>query len=498
MTQASRKLVAILFTDVVGYTTIVGADEGAGVAARDKHRRLVQTLVAQFHGTFVEETGDESLSTFPSSVDAVSCALALQGVLENDPELSIRIGIHIGDVLERDGRLIGDAVNLAARLRPLAEPGGVCVSERVYEDVRSHPEIHAGFLGEHELKNVDRPVRVYAVSRVRKGKAARRPGRRRVRSRVLGVVGGVVLLALVGYLARDAILFQLIRYRVFTPWPAYEQTIAFTTSRDGVRIAWSSAGTGPPVVIALGWATHLEQGGFSPGSNPYTPPLVDEHRVVTYDGRGFGLSDHGVADMSLDARVEDLEAVIAAAGLERFGLFAISAGGPTAIRYAAENPERITRLAFYGSFARMGGVPGLLERWRSVVPVIRLGWGQDNPAFRQMFTSQFMPDGNEAMWVMMNEAFRISASPTDAANFISTLVEFDVTSLAPRIRAPTLVVHARGDVIVPFEQGREIAALIPGARIHVLETNNHAFSPVEPANQDFAAVIRAFFAEELP
>jgi class 3 adenylate cyclase/pimeloyl-ACP methyl ester carboxylesterase len=498
VTQASRKLVAILFTDVVGYTTIVGTDEAAGVAARDKHRRLVQTLVAQFHGTFVEETGDESLSTFPSSVDAVSCALALQGVLENDPELSIRIGIHIGDVLERDGRLIGDAVNLAARLRPLAEPGGVCVSERVFEDVRNHPEIETTFVGEHELKNVERPVRVYAVSRVRKGKAARRPGRRRVRARALGAVAGVFLLAGVGYLARDAILGLLIRYRVFTPWPSYEQTIAFTTSRDGTRIAWSSAGTGPPVLIVLGWATHLERGHFSPGFNPYAPPLLGEHRVITYDGRGFGLSDRGVADMSLEARVADLEAVVAAAGLERFGLLGISAGGPASIRYAAEHPERVTRLAFFGSFARMSGVPGLEERWRSVVPVVRLGWGQENPAFRQMFTSQFMPDGSEAIWAGMNETFRQSASAEDAANFISTMIDFDVTPFASRIRAPTLVVHARGDVIVPFEQGREIAALIPGARIHVLETNNHAFGPFEPANEDFAAVIRAFFAEDLP
>ena len=169
MPTETRKLAAILFSDIVGYTSLVAEDEARGAEVRDKHRRLLQTLVEQFHGDWIEETGDEVLAIFSSSLDAVHCALAIQATLVDDSDLKVRIGIHIGDVLERDGKLIGDAVNVAARIRPVAEPGGVCVSVRVYEDVRSHPEISATLVGEREFKNVDRPVRVYAVTRSERG-----------------------------------------------------------------------------------------------------------------------------------------------------------------------------------------------------------------------------------------------------------------------------------------------------------------------------------------
>ena len=151
MTTSARRLAAILFTDIVGYTILVSRDERNAAEVRARHRHLVQSLVAQFKGEWIEETGDETMSAFPSSVEAVHCALAIQAALADDPDLKVRIGIHIGDVLEQDGKLIGDGVNLAARIRPLAEPGGICVSERVWEDVRNRPEVGATFLGVQKL-----------------------------------------------------------------------------------------------------------------------------------------------------------------------------------------------------------------------------------------------------------------------------------------------------------------------------------------------------------
>ena len=146
--DAERRLLAIMFTDVVGYTALTERDEAGAVRVRDAHRELVRTLVKQFDGEVVDATGDESLSIFPSALQAVDCALALQGALRSHPNLRVRVGIHLGDVLRRDGEVIGEGVNVAARVRPLAEPGGICISEPVYQMVRSRAQVRARALGD--------------------------------------------------------------------------------------------------------------------------------------------------------------------------------------------------------------------------------------------------------------------------------------------------------------------------------------------------------------
>lgn len=501
MATSARKLAAILFTDIVGYTSLVSKDERRAAEVRARHRHLVQTLVAQFKGEWIEETGDETMSAFPSSVEAVHCALAIQAALADDSDLKVRIGIHIGDVLEQDGKLIGDGVNLAARIRPLAQPGGICVSERVWEDVRNRPEVQGAFLGDQRLKNVDHLLRVWAVS------APTASGRRAFRRRSLpgawkkaAIAASVlVVLATVALLVppvRNGILMVLFREGLFSVLPKYDQKIAFTTASDGVRIAYATTGDGPPVVVVLGWFSHIERGGQSPGRNPFVTGLLGKHRLVIYDGRGTGLSDHHIKDYSLDAKVRDLEAVIEAAGLKRFGLFGISAGGPTAIAYTVRHPERVTRLAFYGSFPRLD--PRQVDQWKAMIGLARVGWGQDNPAFRQVFTSLFIPDGDSFSYSVFNEFQRISTGPDDAVGFMTSMLETDVRALAPRVRVPTLVVHLRGDAIVPFELGREIASLIPGAALVTIEGRNHAFGPLEPAYKQVNQAIGEFFDQDLP
>jgi pimeloyl-ACP methyl ester carboxylesterase len=319
----------------------------------------------------------------------------------------------------------------------------------------------------------------------------------------VALAGGGLLLALgAAYLfwagGVEDLLMAAIRRGLLRPGDVYEQEIAFTTSSDGVRIAWSSAGTGEaPVVMVLGWFTHLERGANSPGFNPWTPPLLPKHRVVQYDGRGSGLSDRGVSDYSLEAKLRDLEAVVAAAGLDRFGLYAISAGGSTAIAYAARHPERVTRLAFFGSFAAMDETPENLQRWRSLPPLVRASWGDDNPAYRQLFTSLFMPEADELRVRTFNEFQRISASPNDAAAFIEAMITIDAREMAPRVQAPTLVVHVRGDQAVPFSLGREIASLVPDARLVGLEGSNHMVMPEDPGWSELRDVMATFFEADL-
>ncbi len=159
-----RRLAAILFTDVVGYTALMGRDEAAGRRVRARHEALVREQVTRYRGQWIEERGDESLSVFPSALQAVNCALAIQAELMGDAELQLRIGIHLGDVTVEDGRVYGDGVNVASRIRPLAEPGGVAVSGPVYDSVKYQPGIAAVAQGEQTLKNVAAPVAVWSLS----------------------------------------------------------------------------------------------------------------------------------------------------------------------------------------------------------------------------------------------------------------------------------------------------------------------------------------------
>ncbi len=484
MEAGDRKLAAIMFTDVVGYTAAVGSDEARGLRLRERHTDLVKETLARFRGEFVEETGDETLSIFPSSVGAVRAAMAIQQELSGNDELSVRIGIHVGDILIREGRLVGDSINVAARIRPLAAPGEICLSERAFEDVKNKPGIHARSLGRKNLKNVDRPVVVYALA-----EAPQRSGATITRwLRRLGAVA--IALAAIGVVAfpfRHAALGALLRSGWIPVELPYEKEIRFAESPDGVRIAYATAGSGPPVVIVRGWFTHLER-----GANAWVRELMGEHRVVFYDCRGMGLSDGDLTDYSLDARTADLEAVIAAANLDRFALFGDSAGGPVAIAYAAAHPDKVSRLLLYGSYARVDD--DLSQRWTALEAVVRSGWDLESGPFRSVFSNIFLPDAGPLMITAATELSKIASTPDDAAEFIRQGREFDVRAQAQQIRVPTLVVHRRGDQVVPLDTSREIASTIPGARFVVLEGRNHLILPGDPEREAFIELTGQFLS----
>ncbi len=193
--STERRLAAILFTDVVGYTALMGRDEAAGRRVRARHEALVRTQVERYHGRWIEEKGDESLSVFPSALEAVSCALALQAELDGDPELALRIGIHLGDVTLEDGRAYGDGVNVAARIRPLAEPGGIAVSGTVHDSIKNQPDIRAVSLGEKELKHVSAPVTVWSVTGTAGLPALSPPAEPAPRRRVGPILAALVIAA---------------------------------------------------------------------------------------------------------------------------------------------------------------------------------------------------------------------------------------------------------------------------------------------------------------
>ena len=276
---------------------------------------------------------------------------------------------------------------------------------------------------------------------------------------------------------------------------AAKQEIRFCTSPDGVRLAYATAGKGPPLVKAANWLSHLEYDWESPVWRRWLEEVTRDFRLVRYDNRGCGLSDRD-APLSFEAWVRDLETVVDAIGLERFALLGASQGAPIAIAYAARHPERVTHLVLHGSYARgflkRDPTPQQREEAGAMRKLIELGWGKENPAFRQLFTTQFIPGGTPEQHAWFNELERVSTTPPIAARFFGVLNEIDVCDVAPGVACPTLVLHSRDDARVPFEEGRRVAGLIPGARFVPFESRNHILLETEPGYRRWFEEVRAF------
>jgi len=281
--------------------------------------------------------------------------------------------------------------------------------------------------------------------------------------------------------------------------PREDQKIQFCTARDGARIAYAVTGKGSPLVKTATWLSHLEFDFESPVWRHWITELSRYNSYIRYDERGCGLSDQNPPEFSFDAWMSDLETVVDSLGIDKFDLLGVSQGGAVATAYAVRHPERVSHLILYGSYARGWGKrvglalsPEELETREAMHKLIALGWGQDNPAFRQMFTSLFIPDGGLEQQKWFNELQRVSCSPQNAVKFDEIFAQIDVASILPRISVPTLIMHARQDGVVPFEAGRLMASRIPGARFVSFEGRNHILQETEPGWQTFLRELRQF------
>ncbi len=464
--RVQRRLAAILAADVVGYSRLMGEYEEATLAALTAHLAdLIEPCIAEHRGRVVKTTGDGLLAEFASVVDAVRCAVAVQdGMRGRNADVAaarrieFRVGVNLGDVIVQDDDVYGDGVNVAARLEGLAEPGGVCVSDLVHQSVAGKVDLAFDDLGEREVKNIARPVRCFAVR--------------------FGADGATASGSRIAW---------------------GEQDIRFCTAPDGVRLAYSRIGDGTPIVKTGNWMTHLEYDLESPIWRHLYEALSQDHTLVRYDARGNGLSDWEVEDISFEAFVSDLEVVVEAAGIERFALFGISQGCAISIAYAVRHPERLTHLVLYGGFAlgrnKRATSEAEREQEAAMATLMRLGWGQDDASFRQLFTSQFIPGGTKQQMDWFNELQRISTSPDNAARNLEAAAEVDVTELLAQVAVPTLVMHARDEVRVPFDAGRQMAAGIPGARFVPLQSRNHLILGDEPAFGRFVEELTGFVRE---
>ena len=273
------------------------------------------------------------------------------------------------------------------------------------------------------------------------------------------------------------------------------QTIRYLTASDGVRLAWADAGAGPPLVKAANWLTHLAFDLDSPVWRHWIGLLAGHFRFIRYDERGCGMSDWNVGDLSVGRWIDDLEQVIEAA---RPGgpviLLGISQGASACIGYAIRHPERVARMILYGAYARGIWRRGDVDRereYRAIIELSRL-WGRDNPAFRQVFTSRFIPGGTDEQLRWFNELCRKTTSPASAVRLLAARAEMDVSDLLGAVRVPTLVLHGRDDNIVPIAEGRLLASAIPGAEFVELDSCNHVLLEHEPAWKRFSEAVLEF------
>jgi len=275
-----------------------------------------------------------------------------------------------------------------------------------------------------------------------------------------------------------------------------KQQIRFCRAPDGVRIAYTETGEGPPLLRVANWLSHINLDWDSPLWKHWFRELSRGHRLIRYDPRGTGLSDRRVNDLSLEAWVADLEAVVEALDLERFSLLGFCQGGATAVAYAASHPQRVERLVLYDSYLRGSYVDGASPRARreaeALEEMIAVGWGQQSTAFRQVFANLLIPGAalEQQRWLAQLQGQ--TASPQTAVRLWRAFHQIDIRREAQLVNIPTQVFHVKGDAMVPYKHGLQLAASIPNARFVPLQGKNHILLEQDSAWTRFLRELRGF------
>jgi pimeloyl-ACP methyl ester carboxylesterase/AraC-like DNA-binding protein len=276
------------------------------------------------------------------------------------------------------------------------------------------------------------------------------------------------------------------------------QKVLYCQARDGTRLAYSVTGEGPPIIKTANWLNHIQYDWDSPLWRHWIDELTRGRSLIRYDERGNGLSDWDTPHLSFDAFVHDLECVADMTALDQFDLLAISQGAAVAIAYAIRHPKRVRRLVIVNGYPTgwaARGDPVEVAKRQAMLTLTEVGWGADNPAYRQLFTNIYVPDATPKQMGWFNEMQRLSASPENAVRLQLVLSRIDVRDLLPEVVTPTLIFHSRNDQAVPFSQGAELAAGIPTAQFVPLESRNHILLADEPAWEKFITETRAFLGE---
>ncbi len=459
-----RRLSVIVAADIAGYSRLVSRDEISTLDALRSHRLdFIGPTIEKHRGRLANTAGDSLLVEFPSVADAADFALALQhGMAERNANIAdnqridFRIGINLGDVFEQAGDLLGEGVNIAARLEAIAPPRGICVSEIVKDALTSRSDASFTDLGPQRLKNIPRSIRAYLLT------ASALPAVKR----------------------EDE--FDL----------KDQSDVQYALSRDGVSIAHASVGNRYPLAFANSWMTHLTKDWDSLNSvRSYLTDLSKTFRLIRFDQRGNGMSDWKNVVIEFERMVDDLERVIDCYPYEKVALYGASQAASVSIAYAIRRPEKVSHLILYGGYARgrrQRGDPSVAAEGEALVTLIRQGWGASNPAFRQTMTSLLMPGATAEEAAYFNDLQKACGPAENIARLREVFDEMDVSQLLSKVTVPTLVVHSDEDSVAPLSEGRFLAASIPGARFVMLKSKNHMLFENEPDFPKLMQSIRDF------
>lgn len=447
--MTGRRLSTILALDVAGYTRMMQADAAGLVKALNAvFRGLVEPAVSRHQGRVIKLLGDGALVEFSSAYNAVNCGAEIltglrdPGTLYRFQEpIVLRGGIHAGDVIVEGGDTFGTGVNVAARVQAAAAPGGLWLTRMVADLAGADLPFRLRSEGSHNLKNIDRPMELLSVD-------------------LTGAEGAAALARI-----------------------TETEQVRFCRSADGVRLAWSSVGTGSPVVKAPNWISNLELDWRNPGAAHLLASIAARHRLVRFDARGNGLSDWDVGNIDFERFVDDLETVFDAAEIERAPILALSQGGAVAAAFAARAPERVSAIVMIGAYPlgrAKRNSPKDKERALALKAMMAAGWEDDYPSLRDLMAEIIVPMASTEDRRQFAEDMRNMISAENMARYRDVLDYIDVTGLLPAIDVPALVLHCKGDRLQPVEQGRDFAAGLPNARFIAYESPNHNLTENDP------------------
>ncbi len=448
-----RKISAILCLDVVGYTNRMAEDSEKTLNDMQRIlREIIRPLVKDRSGRIFKLLGDGALIEFDAATDAIHAAnkvfLKMQG-----EDISLRAGIHVGDVMLNGADVFGEAVNVASRLQAIAQPGRCLVSRTAVEVAGTSLEIALRPESSMRLKGVPNPIEAFAIDIEGDKKRAMR---------------------------KDYVATQDIR---------------FATSADGTSLAWTSTGQGNQILATSNWLRHLEYDWTHCAIDGWLPRLSERYSVFRYDGRNNGLSERGVRNVSIERLVEDIEAVMDAAGIERAPLFGLSFGATLAAAFAARHPNRVSGLVLMGGFVQglaLRDQPGIAALGKAMMDMSKEGWNDEYPSERDLMAQSFAPDASPHDQRSYAEFMKLAMDYRDWLKIGPIVDTVDISNLLPEISCPALVLHANKDRMQSPKQGRMLAARIRNARLVSLDTVNNTMPEYDPAWPHALAEIEEF------
>ena len=446
-----RKLLAVVVADMVGFSRLVENDE-ISILSRQKEyfNEIIKPEIEKFHGEIIKTTGDGFLATFASSLDAVESSTNIQKTINlreqtqsNDKRIWFRIGINVGDVVLDDGDIFGNSVNIASRLESIADAGDVCITSDIFQNIKNLKSFEISHLGKQHLKNISQKVDVYKIK----------------------------------------INFEEINQNKETELlTEANQEIRYCSSKDNTIIAYAKVGNGPPLLKAPNFMSSLEHDWRSPIWMHLYRFLAEGHTLVRFDQRGNGSSDLEPLEITFNSFVEDMEAVVNESKIDKFPILGVSQGCAVSIAYAIRNPNKVSHLILIGGFSRgkgQRGDPSYQEKSKMEQTMILSGWENENPAFRQYFTTSMIPEGSKEQMDSFNNIMKIATSAKNAAKISSVNDQIDVSDILSKLEVPTLIFHCTDDARVPISEGKFMAANIKNSKFITIKSKNHVLLETE-------------------